>query len=80
MFFASASVFEEQLPELDDETRNAVVFLNLRGYTDLGSTFLLIMNRYAKKLHEHNCRFMMAGVGERLMEELENMMAPARAK
>jgi SulP family sulfate permease len=72
MYFASASKFEEQLPELDDETRNAVVILNLRGYTDLGSTFLLVMKRYAEKLHEHNCRFMMAGVGERLMEELEN--------
>ena len=72
LFFASVSTFEEQLPELSDESRHAVVILNLRGYTDLGSTFLLVVKRYAERLHEQDCQFMMTGVGDHILDQLEN--------
>ncbi|GMR10424.1 MAG: hypothetical protein BMS9Abin28_1245 [Anaerolineae bacterium] len=47
LFFASAGAFEEQLPELSDETDNSVVVLDLALHSDLGSTMLEVIERYA---------------------------------
>lgn len=71
LFFASAHRFEAQLPIIDDKTTNAVVILRLRGGTDLGTTFLSVLRRYAEELRAHNCRFMLAGVSEHTANELE---------
>jgi len=60
LFFAAATNFEEQLPALDDETRNSVVIINLHGKTDLGSTFLGIIERYAQVLQDHQSKLMLA--------------------
>ena len=43
LFFASAPVFESQLPQVTDQSRNAVVVLRLRGKEDLGSTFITVL-------------------------------------
>jgi len=51
LFFASAPVFEELLPAVTNETQNSVVILRLRGRTDLGSTFMEVVRRYAEDLN-----------------------------
>ena len=71
LFFASAQYFEEQLPHPTEETRNAVVILNLRGQRDLDTTTLDMLTDYAQELLEHDCRLMLADVGEAARETLE---------
>ena len=62
LFFAAAAIFEEALPKVTDETRNSVVIINLRGRTDLGSTFLGVLERYAAGLRQCDSKLMLAGV------------------
>lgn len=50
LFFAAAPVFEEALPNAEPSSNNAVVILRLRGRTDLGSTFMEVLGRYAEEL------------------------------
>ncbi|MEN8113961.1 MAG: SulP family inorganic anion transporter [Actinomycetota bacterium] len=50
LFFASAPVFEEELPEVTARSTNSVVILRLRGKGDLGSTFMEVLHRYATNL------------------------------
>ena len=64
LFFAATQAFEQQLPAVDEDTRNAAVVLNLRGRTDLGSTFLEALERYSGDLQEHESRLMLAGVSD----------------
>jgi SulP family sulfate permease len=64
LFFAAAATFEEELPTIDENTRDAVVILWLRGRTDLGSTFLGILDRYAEELQAHGSKLMLAGVSD----------------
>jgi SulP family sulfate permease len=45
--------------------------LRLRGRTDLGSTVLNVLARYAEELQEANCRLMLAGVGQHNLDEFE---------
>lgn len=72
LFFASAPVFENQLPEVSAETRNTVVILNLRGYDDLGSTFLNVLEKYSADLQTHQSKLMLAGVTHSVIRQLEN--------
>ena len=48
LFFAAAPVFEAALPALTDASRHSVVILRLRGRSDLGTTFMDVLYRYAK--------------------------------
>ncbi len=64
LFFAAAATFEEELPAISEDTHNSVVILWLRGRTDLGSTFLGILERYAENLQTHKSRLMLAGVSD----------------
>jgi len=58
LFFASAAVFEDSLPNVVKDTKNCVVVLRLRGTNALGSTFVAVISRYAEAL---------AGVDSKLM-------------
>lgn len=72
LFFASATTFEKELPEIDEETQHACVILGLRGRPDLGSTVLNVLSRYAESLQAANCRLMLCGVGDHSLDQLEN--------
>jgi sulfate permease, SulP family len=50
LFFASAPVFRAQLPEVDAQTRNAVVILRLRGYESVGLAFVSVLDDYLRDL------------------------------
>ena len=70
LFFASAPVFEEKLPNVTDATRGSVVVLRLRGRTDLGSTFMDVLLRYAEALREHESKLMLISADENIHEQL----------
>jgi SulP family sulfate permease len=70
LFFASAPVFEEQLPTVADDTHNSVVVLRLRGRTDLGSTFMDVLLRYAEALRDHDSKLVLVSADENIHEQL----------
>lgn len=70
-FFATAPLLEKGLPDVTDQTHNAVIVLGLRGEDGLGSAFLEVLKRYATDLQEHNSKLMLVGVGPRMENHLE---------
>ena len=77
LFFASAQIVENQLPDVGPDSAGAVVVLRLRGPEDLGSTFIQTMLRYAAKLRREHCALVVAGVGQRVLDQLERTGALA---
>lgn len=71
LFFATASLFEEQLPDITEATRNAAVVLVLRMNNELGSTFMDVLARYAAKLDAHDSRLILAGVDQAVKDQLD---------
>ena len=71
LFFAGAAEFEEHLPDVGDAQR-AVVIIGLRDRDEIGSTFVRIIARYAQQLDSTGNKLMLAGMNERIMEQLEN--------
>jgi len=70
LFFAGAAEFEEHLPDVGDAQRT-VVIIGLRDRDEIGSTFVRIIERYAKQLDASGNRLMLVGMNERIMEQLE---------
>jgi len=70
LFFAGASEFEEHLPDVG-EAQRAVVIIGLRDRDEIGSTFVRIIERYAKQLDATGNKLMLAGMNERIMEQLD---------
>ncbi len=73
LFFATAPLFEKQLPDVTPETHNAVVIINLRSSRDLGSTFLQVLDHYADDLQKHDSQLMLAGVLPVVIMQLEKV-------
>lgn len=55
----------------NDETENSVVLLNLRGYDNLGSTFLGVLDKYTDDLRAHQSKLMLFGVSPSVTSQLE---------
>ena len=73
LFYAAAPVFSAQLPEVTDATRHAAVILTLRGQTDVGSTFLNALTRYAEQLGQQDSKLMLAGVEPSVLTQMERV-------
>jgi sulfate permease, SulP family len=71
LFYAAAPVFSAQLPEVTDATRHAAVILALRGQTEVGSTFLNVLTRYAEQLAGRDSLLMLAGVEPYVLTQME---------
>lgn len=71
LFFASAPVFEEALPTVTPESQNSVVILRLRGRSDLGSTFMDVLARYAEDLDAVRSKLVLVSADENLLEQFE---------
>jgi SulP family sulfate permease len=69
LFFAAAKNIEELLPAVGDAQR-AVVAINLRGKSEIGSTFVTVLQRYAQALQRHQGRLMLVGVDPLVREQL----------
>jgi SulP family sulfate permease len=70
LFFASAPLFETALPRVEAGSRRSVVILRLRGHTDLGTTFVDVLARYAAQLDEVGSRLAIVSVDERVVRQL----------
>ena len=70
LFFAGARNLEEDLPQVD-ETHNAVVMLSLRGQAELGSTFIGVLERYARALQAHGNTLMLVSVNPAVYDQLK---------
>ena len=70
VFFATAPLIEEKLPNVADDTENAVIIMALRAEEDLGSTFLEVLARYAEELQQHNSKLMLAEVSSLVIDQL----------
>jgi SulP family sulfate permease len=70
LFFAGAAEFEEDLPEVGN-TRGAVVIIRLRDRDEVGSTFIRVVERYTRELQANGCKLMLAGISDRVWEQLE---------
>jgi SulP family sulfate permease len=59
--FAAARNLEEMLPAVGNADR-AVVAINMRGKSDIGSTFVTVLQRYAQTLNQRNSKLMLVGL------------------
>lgn len=71
VFFATASTFEELLPDVVPESRNSVVVLRLRGLDDPGATFMQVLERYATQLDDASCRLLITHADDKVRSQLE---------
>jgi sulfate permease, SulP family len=70
LFFAGVDNLEHRLlPMLD--TRDAVLVLSFRGYTSVGSTGLLFLERFAHAMRMSGNRLLLADVSDEIRRELE---------
>jgi len=70
LFFAAAPVFEEALPNAITESINSVVILRLRGRTDLGSSFMEVLGRYAEELASVGSKLVIISADEIIHQQL----------
>jgi len=70
LFFAAAKNLENLLPEVGKAER-AVVAIGLRGKSDLSSTFINVLERYAQLLKAQNSKLMLVGVDPVVYGQLE---------
>jgi SulP family sulfate permease len=70
LFFAGAAEFEDDLPDVG-EAHRAVVIFRLRDRDEVGSTFIRLIERYAKSLQVGGNKLMLDGLNERVLEQLE---------
>lgn len=70
LFFAAAPVLESQLPVPAATSLNSVVILRLRGRTDLGTTFMDVLRRYAEALTAASSKLVIVSASERIQEQL----------
>ncbi|MCX7305395.1 MAG: SulP family inorganic anion transporter [Hyphomicrobiales bacterium] len=68
-FFAAAKNMEEMLPRVDNAT-HAVVAINLRGKSEIGSTFMIVLQRYCQALQKKQSKLMLVGVDPLVRDQL----------
>ena len=69
LFFAAAPLFEKALPDVTDSAHHSVVILRLRGKSDIGSTFMDVLVRYAVALRRAESKLMIISDNERMLEQ-----------
>jgi SulP family sulfate permease len=70
LFFAAAPVFESALPAVAPGSRGSAVLLRLRGRTDVGTTFIDVLARYARTLEAVGSRLIIVSAGDRIADQL----------
>jgi sulfate permease, SulP family len=70
LFFAAAPVFETALPTVGATSGGSVVILRLRGRSDLGTTFMDVLRRYAEALAAAGSKLVIVSANERIIEQL----------
>ncbi len=69
LFFASAPVFEAQLPVVDGATGGSVVIVRLRGVDQLGISLIEVLRRYSTQLHAADSKLKIVIASDRVVEQ-----------
>ena len=69
LFFAAAKTIEEMLPQVGNAT-HAVVAIILRGKSEIGSTFVTVLQRYSRELQTRKGKLILVGVDPRVRDQL----------
>ncbi|MDH4119639.1 MAG: SulP family inorganic anion transporter [Acidimicrobiia bacterium] len=72
IFFATATVLLEQMPELTSESHNSVVILRIRGADEAGATLLDVLANYARSLREADCKLVIVTDNEHVIRQLDD--------
>lgn len=70
LFFAAAPLFEDGLPAVEATSIGSVVLLRLRGRSDLGTTFMDVLHRYAEALRDAGSKLVIVSANERIIEQI----------
>ncbi|MET0734117.1 MAG: SulP family inorganic anion transporter [Microbacterium sp.] len=71
LFFASAPVFEHQLPAVSRASRGAVVIIRLRGTDQIGLSLLDVLRRYAHDLRDADSSLKLVISEQRVLDLVE---------
>jgi SulP family sulfate permease len=69
-FFAAVATLEGVLPAVEG-TKNAVVIFGLRGRECITTSGIVLLERFARKLHAGGNKLMLVGVEPRVRRELD---------
>lgn len=70
LFFASAPVFEAQLPAVDADSRGSVVIVRLRGIDEIGLSLIAVLGRYLDDLERHGSTLWLSVASDRVVDQL----------
>ncbi len=70
LFFAAAPLLESKLPAPAESCCDSVVILRLRGRTDLGTTLMEVLRRYALTLNATGSKLVIVSASERIQDQL----------
>jgi SulP family sulfate permease len=70
LFFASAPVFEAQLPKVGDDSGGSVVIVRLRGIDEIGLSLIAVLGRYLDELEQHGSTLWLTVTSERVISQL----------
>ncbi len=78
LFFGSAPVMADALPDVDDESRHSVVILRLRGVGPLGFAVGDVLKRYARRLREVDSKLVVVTDDDETMAEFDRVGVTGR--
>jgi SulP family sulfate permease len=70
LFFASAPIFEAQLPKVDADSRGSVVIVRLRGIDEIGLSLIAVLDRYLDDLERHGSTLWLTVASDRIVDQL----------
>lgn len=68
--YATAPVFDEQLPKVEATSRGSVVIFRLRGVDELGLSLVAVLERYLHDLEQHGSTLWLVVAGARIRNQL----------
>lgn len=72
LFFASAPVFEKQLPEVAPTSKGAIVIVRLRGTDQIGLSLIDVLRRFAAQLETAGSSLKVVATGDRVISQLDS--------
>ena len=71
LFFASAPIFEHQLPAVGRASKGAVVIIRLRGTDQIGLSLIEVLRRYAHSLRDADGSLKLVVSEKRVLDQIE---------
>lgn len=70
LFFASAPIFEKQLPQVGPASRDAIVIVRLRGTDQIGLSLVDVLRRFAHQLRDAGSSLRVVATEDRVIDQL----------